>query len=281
MQIAVGIDIGWSASRNSFGAVLLDRATKDIARGTTPLVSNASAAVTYVMQELHRLKPTHTTFCVDGPLAGPAGHRYRLVEHLFMSGPFASVPSRGGLQLRLMPAGTRPNSPFLQATTLVTAQIAAHGYAQARLTGAKLVADIVEIFPTLFMAALLPPYAYPGKRSQHTDDLWLTLAGLQPFNGQISVHPALARYQKLITSIEGSLRKERHDLRAAAVSAIAGDWFAAAPPGSGRRNACSFIGHPVEHGFLLPPERWTDQAFRTMLDAHWRSRGGAPLRWLK
>jgi hypothetical protein len=131
--------------------------------------------------------------------------------------------------------------------------------------------DILEIFPTLFMAALLPPSPYCGRRNRHTDDLWSSLLGQKAPNTSGHAVQPLRPYSNLIKAIAARPRRDQHELRAAAVSAIAADWCAQAGPGTGAGTATTFFGHPAEYGFIMPPRAWCDQQFLAMLDAHWAS----------
>lgn len=280
MELAVGLDVGLSARRRSAGTVVLDRATKTIATGSRPLVADAQGAIRFVLAEIARLKPSTVVFVVDGPFA-PAlpPSKVRFVEKFFMRGPFASAPPDGGPKLRLMPAPTAAGSAFLASTRLVVDALVAAGHTEMKLAGSTVTGNIVEIFPTIFMAALLPPHAYQGTRGEHTDDLWLKLIGRSALNGIVRASPALHPYKSLIAWTESRMG-QLHDLRAAAISAIAADWFAASPPGSSARSATMFFGHPAEYGFLFPPRRSSDAGFLAMLDAHWSEAGGPPLAWI-
>ncbi len=281
MELAVGIDVGLSARRQSVGTVILDRATKTIAEGSRLIVADVNGVTRFVLAEMTRLKPSTVVFVIDGPFAsGLPPSRVRLVERFFMSGPFASVPPNGGLKLRLMPAPTAAESAFLTSTRLVVDALISAGHTEMKLAGGTVTGNIIEIFPTLFLAARLRPYAYLGERGEHTDDLWLKLIGHSALNYATPACPDLDPYEPLIAQVESSNVGQRHDLRSAAISAIAADWFAAFPPSSGSYGACMLIGHPLEYGFLFPPRRSCDEAFLTMLDAHWSVAGGLPLVWI-
>jgi hypothetical protein len=84
-----------------------------------------------------------------------------------------------------------------------------------RLTPFGVTGSIIEIFPTMFMASLLA-------RTSHTDDLWLALVGQSDVAARICEH--ILPYQGLIDEVEEMPRWARHDLRTAAISAIAADW---------------------------------------------------------
>lgn len=265
MDLAIGIDVGFSASKRSTGIAIIDRQTKDVASGSRLLVDTASNATAFVCSELARLKPTSVTACVDGSFA-PAlpGTKVRLVERFFMSGPFSS-----GAGLRLSPAPTPAGSRFLATTVTILAALRALGLGSMTVSGANVTGDVVEIFPTMFMAALLPPLAYTGTRSRHTDDLWLRLIGRgSPPTG--ALHRSLAQYASLVRTVEGSARRDLHDLRTAAISAIAADWSAG--PAATSTKATMFIGESTELGFVLPHRPLCDPTFLALLSAHWTSR---------
>jgi hypothetical protein len=268
MDLAIGIDVGFSASRRSTGVVILDRQTKDVASGSRPVVDTATLATAFVCSEIARLKPATVTACVDGSFA-PAlpGTKVRLVERFFMSGPFSS-----GSGLRLSPAPTPAGSRFLATTVAILAALRAVGLSPMTVSATSVAGDVVEVFPTLFMAALLPPLAYLGTRSRHTDDLWLRLIGHGP-TPTGALHPSLAPYAALVRTVESSARRDLHDLRTAAVSAIAADWFAR-PTVAGTATTM-FIGEQTELGFVLPPRPSCDPTFLAMLSSHWTARAAA------
>jgi hypothetical protein len=281
VELAVGIDVGLSAKRPSAGAVILDRASQTIAAGSRPRVDNAQGVADYVVAQIARLEPSSVICVIDGPFAPAlAPAKVRFVERFFSSGPFASTPPNRGLKLRVMPAPTAAGSQFLASTRLIVDRLVRAGYTEMKLAGSTASGNVVEIFPTIFMAALLPPHPYQGKRGKHTDELWLKLIGESALNGVARVCPGLHPYQSLIALVESSKVGQLHDLRAAAISAIAADWFAASPPGSGTSSATMFIGHSTEYGFLLPPRTSCDDAFLAMLETHWRNTGGLPLTWI-
>ncbi len=200
------------------------------------------------------------------------GTKVRSVERFFMSGPFASTPA-SGVRLRLSPAPTPVGSKFLASTRRFVDALRSLGFSTMSVSGSGLNGDVVEIFPTLFMAALLPPQAYTGSRSSHSDDLWLRLIGRGPTPG--AVRPALSPYATLFSLVEGSALRDRHDLRAAAISAIAADWYASQP-------SVMFVGHATELGFVLPPRAVCDPAFLAVLSTHWQLRASSlsALVWL-
>jgi len=278
VDIAVGIDVGFSQVRRSTGVVILDRATKAVANESVPVVRDAEGALTFVFSEMRRLNPRTATFCVDGSFAAASNSaKVRLVEQFFMRGPFASSAR---LRLRLSPWPTAPTSKFLASTRRVVVALQAAGHRPLTLTSSRVSGNVVEIFPTIFMASLLPPHAYVGSRNRHSDELWLALIGKCPVLGTLRVCPALSPYVSFINAIEARPRGELHDLRAAAISAIAADWFATAPPGASGQSATTFIGHPAEMGFLLPALSVFDPDFLRMMQAHWASAGGPPLVWI-
>ena len=269
LDLAVGIDVGFSGAKRSTGVAIVDRATRQVAPGSSIIVDTAVAASAYLDSELSRLQPRSATFCVDGPFAPAAsGRKVRHVERFFMSGPFASSAKPG---LRLSPAPTDRNSAFLRQTRVVLAAIGKRGYALSRFTGTALVGAAIEIFPTLYMASLLPPHPYFGSRSQHTDDLWnrLTVSTLHPF---------LVPYLQVISAAGALPRSLQHDASMAALCAIAADVTAANPVGTSSSGAI-FIGEPAEHGFILPPSICIDPQFFAMLTQHWNNRGAPPLCW--
>jgi hypothetical protein len=269
LDLAVGIDVGFSEAKRSTGVAIVERATRQVAPGSSIIVDTAVAASAYLDSELSRLQPRSATFGVDGPFApATSGSKVRHVERFFMSGPFASSAMPG---LRLSPAPTGHNSVFLRQTRAVLAVIAKNGYAISRFIGTALVGAAIEIFPTLYMASLLPPHPYSGSRSQHTDDLWnrLTVS---------SLHPFLVPYLQVISAAAALPRSLQHDASMAALCAIAADVTAANPVGTSK-GAATFIGEPAEHGFILPPRTCVDSQFAAMLTQHWNSRGGPPLWW--
>lgn len=102
LELAIGIDVGFSANKRSTGVIIMDRATKAVASGSRPVVAKAAQAIKFLQGELRRLKPSSFTTMVDGSFACAAdGANARAVERFFSCGPFASVPSGEGLRLRL------------------------------------------------------------------------------------------------------------------------------------------------------------------------------------
>ncbi len=281
MDLAVGIDVGFSAKRASSGAVIIDRASKTFAPGSAPRVGGLHEVVQFVVAEIDRLKPSSLVSAVDGPFAGAMPPRKaRSIERLFMSGPFAAAPPNGGSKLRLMPAPTAESSEFLKATRLAVDALATLGQIELKVAGCSVIGDVIEIFPTLFLSALLRPHAYSGKRGEHTDDLWLKLIGSSALNGVVTTSAVLAPYAALSAKIESAPHNERHDLRAAAISAIAADMFAAFPPAPNSLASTSYIAHAVEGGFVLPPRALFDAQFLHMLEEHWVDSKNLDLVWL-
>jgi hypothetical protein len=269
MHIAVGVDVGYSANRQSTASVILDRDTKRVAKGSELRVGNTSQVVEFVLAEIDRLQPVNVAAVVDGPFAcatPPA--KARSIERFFGSGPFASMPPKGGARLRLMPGPTAAGSTFLASTRTVVDALVSVGHSEAVLSGSTVAGSTIEIFPTIFMAALLPPHEYVGKRGEHTDDLWLKLIGAAPVDEVAAPRPVLAPYGTVIAAVEQSPWGDRHELRAAAISAIAADWFGGFPPGAGGATASVYIMHPTEGGFLMPPRPFCDPQFLAMIDAH-------------
>ena len=117
----------------------------------------------------------------------------------------------------------------------------------------------------------MPPKPYEGKRSEHSDTKWLALT-----SG--TMHRALVPYAALVAEVEARPKRDRHDLRSAAISAIAADWFAASPPGS--TDGVVFAGDPIGLGFVLPPRVHCDSEFLAMLDAHRATFRGDALTWI-
>ena len=268
MDLAVGIDVGFSASKRSTGVVILDRQTKDVASGSRAVVDTATLATAFVCSEVARLKPATVTGCVDGSFAAALpGTKARFVERFFMSGPFSSASG-----LRLSPAPTPAGSRFLATTLTILASLRAVGLSSMTVSATSVTGNVVEIFPTIFMAALLPPLVYTGTRSGHTDGLWLRLIG----HGSTptgALHPSLTPYAALVRTVESSARRDLHDLRTAAVSAIAADWFAGpTAPGTG---TTMFIGEQTELGFVLPPRPLCDPTFLALLSSHWTARASS------
>jgi hypothetical protein len=218
---------------------------------------------------------------VDGPFA-PAlpPSKVRFIERFFMRGPFAAAPPDGGPKVRLMPAPTGATSMFLRATRIVVDALISSGQTEAKIAGPTLRGSVIEIFPTIFMAGLLTPHSYLGRRGDHTDDLWLKLTGCLALNGVVQASPVLAPYDALITQVESAISNSLHELRAATISAIAADWVATFPPGSGGPTPTTYIAHPVEGGFLLPPRAFCDAMFLAMLDAHWANAAARDLVWI-
>src|SRR5438128_1717373 len=147
MNIAIGIDVGYSGSRRSTGIVVIDRETRTIALGSKPIVADAATALRFVFSEVQRLKPERVTFCIDGPFA-PAVEMQtvRRVERFFMRGPFASSPGSGP-KLRLMPASTAVGSKFLTNTLATVNALVAAGHLAMTVGGNALSGNVVEIFP--------------------------------------------------------------------------------------------------------------------------------------
>ena len=128
-----------------------------------------------------------------------------------------------------MPGPTAAGSTFLASTRTVVDALVSVGHSEAVLSGSTVAGSTIEIFPTIFMAALLPPHEYVGKRGEHTDDLWLKLIGAAPVDEVAAPRPVLAPYGTVIAAVEQSPWGDRHELRAAAISAIAADWFGGFP----------------------------------------------------
>jgi len=179
-----------------------------------------------------------------------------------------------------MPASTAVGSKFLTNTLATVNALVAAGHLAMTVGGNALSGNVVEIFPTVFMASLLPPHEYSGIRNRHTDDLWLKLIGRLAVRSTQCFCPALIPYANLVKAVEDCPPADLHDVRTAAISAIAADWFASSPPGSGSVQAAGFIGHFDELGFLLPPRAWLDPVFLTMLSEHWTKLGDSNLVWL-
>lgn len=134
----------------------------------------------------------------DGPVP-------REVNRFFASGPFASAPSNSQPKLRLMPSPTRPGSPFLTRTRIIVDALVSAGHVEMVADDLRPVSGaMAEIFPTLFMAAMLPPHPYLGKRADHTDDLWLRLVGRRDPNGKTVIAAPLVRYGDLIDEVEAA-----------------------------------------------------------------------------
>ena len=260
--------------------VILDRSTKAVVNGSKPRVCAARDAVEFVCSEMLRLNPASVVVVVDGPFAGaepPA--KVRRIERFFMSGPFASTPPNGAARLRLMPAPTKPGSPFLASTRTIVDALRSAGHEELSVTEAGLTGAVIEIFPTIFMASLLPPHAYLGEREDHTDDLWEKLIGCAPLNGKSELCASLTGYDALIADIENASWGDRHDLRAAAISAIAADWFASFPPSAGESRPTTYIAHATEGGFLIPPRALCDPEFLAIVDGHRATSSVSGLTW--
>jgi hypothetical protein len=281
MHLAIGVDVGYSANRRSTASVILDRDTKRLAEGSKLRVGGTAQVVEFVLAEIDRLQPLSVAAVVDGPFACAAPPaKARFIERFFGSGPFASVPAKGGASLRLMPGPTAAGSTFLASTRTVVDGLISVGRSEVVLSGSAVAGNIIEIFPTIFMAALLPPHEYVGKRGEHTDDLWLKLIGAIPLDGVAAARPVLAPYDRVIAAVEQAPWRDRHELRAAAISAIAADWFGGSPPGSGGEMPSVYITHPTEGGFLMPPRAFCDPRFLALIDAHRASSGIQNLIWL-
>ena len=108
MHIAVGIDVGYSADRQSTASVILDRDTKRLAEGSELRVGNTSQVVEFVLAEINRLQPTSVTAVVDGPFASaaPTGegsvHRAILRKRPIC---FYAAEGRGQAQIDARPHG--------------------------------------------------------------------------------------------------------------------------------------------------------------------------------
>lgn len=273
LKLAVGIDVGFSASKRSTGVAVIDRATRTVVSEGL-FVDTSAEATRRLLKLLGSMNAESVHFAIDGPFASAvAPTRMRLVERFFSSGPFASAPSGGRPALRLMPANTPMGSPFLASTRTIADALVGQSHREARLlTGAKLSpGNLVEIFPTVFMAMLLPPHAYNGDRGEHTDDLWNRLV-FSAGPARLAPIACLRDYVSLIEAVELAAASDRHDLRAAAVSAIAADWHAGGACEVGNKQAISFMGTSDEFGFLLPPREKMDPTFAALLDEHWSHR---------
>ena len=279
--------MGFSNYRRSTGVVIIDRATRMPAHGTTPVVTDGPGAVAAVVDATDRLQPSSTIVCVDGPFVGPHARppatqppSSRLIERFFSSGPFAAVPP-SGRRLRLMPAPTRDGSRLLDATRAIVARLGKLELQEQCIVDGKVCGQVIEIFPSLFMGAMLPPRTYTGKRKDHSDDLWCRLFRVREYAGTKSKVPSpLDRYRELCGVVEAGRAADRHDLRTAAISAIAADLYAAARPGSHDSDAVTFIGTPDELGFILPPIRCWNPGFRRLVNDHWRAWSREKLLWL-
>ncbi len=281
MDLAIGVDIGYSPKRPSAAAAIIDQRTKTIAEGGEISFGRLPDVLGFILAELVRIAPRGVTTVIDGPFAGAlAPSKARRIERLFMSGPFAAAPPGGGPRLRLMPAPTAAGSKFLAQTRTVVDAIVSVEQLEARVSGSALLGSVVEIFPTVFMGALLPPHPYTGARRVHTDKLWRRLTGSLELDRVLEASSALAPYMALIAEVDGGRPNELHDRRAAAICSIAADWFAASPPGDGGPSATMYIGHPAEGGFLLPPRALCNPTFLAMLDAHWLQRQAGDLFWV-
>lgn len=281
MRIAVGVDVGFASRRTSAGLVVMDRDTKAVAVGTTPATLRLDELIAQLRKELAALPVTSASFVVDGPFAAALNGRVRAVETFFQTGPFCSAPPDGAPKLRLMPAPTGRDSIFLAATRKVVEALGALGFEQFSVTRSgdgtrwEWRGEVGETFPTMYMACLLEPHTYSGPRSTHSDDLWSKAAlGSRDEDGASApVVPFLLPYTSLIRQIERS-PAERHDLRAAAVCAIAADGLAGSTSGE---PSSTFFGNEDEHGFLLPPaQAWNDK-FREVVEIHWRRRAPSGL----
>jgi hypothetical protein len=274
MECVIGIDIGHSTgNRATTGLVVLE---------CEPLHVRVAKPVTRerVLREIqdHLGEGDIVAVAViDGPLALPAVlPTQRLCEQFFATGAFAST---GGTSkhLRLQPAPTKRGSAFHRAATEVADALMASPYhlPKFQLHGA-VQPSVIEIFPTLFMAAMLPPTRYDGDRSAHTDTLWSDIVA-EVTRGRL---PMLDPYLPLMQEVDKqSSDKARHEVRAAFICAIAAHAV---------RSGVSqgFLGSSAEQGFLLPGTRdgrgWMNDDFRDLLHDAWERRphSGAHLSWL-
>lgn len=264
MDCVVGIDIGHSSgNKPTTGLVLLEQAKVRVRFAGPVGVDDIGAALAQNLSEGDRIN----TAVVDGPLAQPHVLRnQRLCEQFFSSGAFSSS-GKASLKLRLMPGPTGIDSRLLNAALSVANMLMSQPFNVPRFCfQAPVRPSVVEIFPTLFMAALLPPKPYDGNRGSHTDSLWAQLWGEN--SGQPL--PALNPYCQLQEAVQNQPNKKaRHEVRAAAICAMAAHAISVG-------GHFGFIGTADERGFLLPGTRdhlgWMHPEFYALLSEAWEGR---------
>lgn len=264
MDYVVGIDIGHSTGdRATTGLVVLKRDTLDVLIAQPVVTNGVGQALSASLKD----EGSIGVAVIDGPLAPPRVLRgQRLCEQLFSSGVFASS-GNDCRRLRLQPAPTRDGCSFLVAASAVanTLMSLPFNIPQYHLE-LPIQPSVVEIFPTIFMAALLPPQCYNGSRSAHTDYLWTTLMTCNKGKPLTVLQP----YAKLLEAVENQPNnKAKHEVRSAAMCAIAAHAIAEGVP-------FGFIGTEAEQGFLMPGTRdrkgWMDAEFRDLLAYAWERR---------
>lgn len=274
MDCVVGIDVGHSTGdKATTGLVLLECGSRRV-RIARPV---ATGSVRQTLSASLSEEDNVSVAVVDGPLAPPCVlAKQRLCEQFLASGVFASS-GNDCRKLRLQPAPTREGCAFLVAASAVATTLASPPFnVPIFVLEMPIRPSVVEIFPTVFMAALLPPRCYDGNRSNHTDHLWgelMTCNNGKPLR-------VLQPYGELLQAVEDQPGiKAKHEVRAAAVCAIAAHAVSVGVP-------FGFIGTAAEQGFLLPGTRdgkgWMDAEFRSLLDYAWERRPDIQngLQWL-
>ena len=254
---------------------MLDGHSKTLAEGSRPFVERLGDACDFVSSELLRLRPGTACAVVDGPfLPADDGAKVRQVERLFQSGPFAATPL-SKIKLRINPASTSATSKFLVSTRSVLTALDASGLHPPGTPERGVLGPALEIFPTLFMASMLEPHAYEGKRREHTDALWRRWVQQHLLHADSPLHP----FSALIARADAAPPTQRHDMRMAVVCAIAACWHLERGATTASGCPAEFIGNAKEHGFLLPPADLWNASFRAMTVSHWEKSAPLGLEW--
>ena len=171
-EYALGIDVGYSATRRSTGLCLLT--IEDGVLGWECL--NTGTQEETRLHDLRSLVPRGTHLLgvgIDGPLT--AG--LRVVSHYRTSD---ALLSRGVFRLRGKPGQTSvPSSQQLHRHATLLAKLALKLEAQGHLTIADAVHPdavdrrrILEVFPNAFLAVLLPDDVFPRLKRDASDRFW-------------------------------------------------------------------------------------------------------------
>lgn len=209
MDCVVGVDVGHSTGKQpTTGVAVLECGTLQVRTVEVVAGRSVGSCISASLRHDDRVAAA----VIDGPLAPPCLlPKQRLCEQFLSRGIFASSGrlSRG---LRLQPAPTKAGSPFLDAASALAAILMAPPFCVPAFSlRVPIRPSVIEIFPTLFMAALLPPERYDSDRSAHTDRLWASLMGCD--DGEPL--PVLRPYEGLRQSVESqSSRAAKHEARA-------------------------------------------------------------------
>ena len=264
MDCIVGVDIGHSTNgKATTGIVVLESKTQKVRLAAAIPSNEIGCRLSEILEDGDKI----VTAVIDGPLAAPQFlEKQRLCERFFSCGVFAST-GKECRKLRLQPAPTKAGGRFHVAATRVAEMLKLPPFSvPAFHLCAPIQPSIIEIFPTVFMASLLPPQRYEGIRSAHTDYLWAEL--LKCNDGKPM--PVLQPYEELVQRVESlTSKRAKHEVRAAAICAIAAHAISSHKP-------LGFIGTNKEQGFLLPGTRdgngWMNDEFRGLLEHAWNTR---------